>query len=172
MSGLYDLMNLWDLHAQVLRHRRPICLVLGVPLMPEGWSARVENHRDSLGRFVSKRLHQHVGESKDCSRWEPLGVRQSAGRMVSSVDIGAPVYQIDLFRLFGHVCLSLKRCEGPVAGKAGYRAPSALHRASIFKTLSAETASILPLGLHNNSFQSIQNRGKKRMFCECFPVAQ
>ena len=56
----YGLQERFDLRAQVIRHRRPVRLVLREQVVAEGPAGCVEHHRERRARVVAQQLLQHV----------------------------------------------------------------------------------------------------------------
>ena len=72
----HKLLDRLDLAAQLGRHRRPVGLVLGIKLMAERLSRRVEDAGDRIGLHKPGNVPQHRVESLDRPRWLPAAGRE------------------------------------------------------------------------------------------------
>ena len=84
-----------DLLAQVRRHRRPVRLVVGGELVPEGRPPDVERGRYQGRLLVGDELPQHVDEPEDRVRRPAVRCGESAYRVICTVHLGAAVDQED-----------------------------------------------------------------------------
>ena len=91
--GRYDVEDGLDLHAQVVRHARPVGLVFGEQGVAEGRAASVEYHGHRAALEVVGELAQHADDAADGAGWEPVESAQVRQGVKSSEEVGRTVYE-------------------------------------------------------------------------------
>ena len=80
-----------DLRGEVLRHRRPMCLVLGEEVVAKGLALGVEHHRPVGTGVFTCQPPQHVDDAMQCAG-RLAGTRtQVRQRVVGAVEVGRAV---------------------------------------------------------------------------------
>ena len=64
VQRLDESVNVGNLHLEIVRHRRPVGLVVGILLVPESRAALVERHAKVRRFFLLHQLLQHVLETE------------------------------------------------------------------------------------------------------------
>jgi hypothetical protein len=104
VKDLKQLVDALELHAQVVGHRRPVGLVLGVLLMAES-AAQVKGHSQVVGMLVAQHVEQHGSKAKHgVGQFAVRGRHGGWQREIGAVHQRVPVYQYQLGRL-GHLVL-------------------------------------------------------------------
>jgi len=99
--GVEDLTNVADLGREVVGHRHPVGLVLGVGLVPLGPLGPVPGDGHEVGGVLAEELPQHGREAVDrVGRFSSRG-REALDRVVGPVDVRHRVDQVELSRV-GH----------------------------------------------------------------------
>ena len=106
--GAHDAVNRLYLLTQLVRHGRAVGLVLGIPLIAEGFALGVEHHGDGAGGVILAQPAQHVNDALDRPGCRAAGGAQRWQRVVGPVQIRGTVYQ-DQGRGFRHGHCSPKR---------------------------------------------------------------
>ncbi len=98
VEGAHRLPAQRDLRGQVLRHLRPVGLVLGVDVVAEAVAARIEDHRDRLAvADVAQQLQKHVGEAVDGEGRRAVGACHRRRQLVVGPEnVAGPVDQIEV----------------------------------------------------------------------------
>ena len=91
-----------DLDAQILLHGGAVGLVPVVLVVPDGPLGPVEGHGEILGRMLAEHLLEHRHEPVDRVGRLAFPGRQSPDRVVSAVDVGHGIHQIERRARFGH----------------------------------------------------------------------
>ena len=100
--GLARSADLGDLGGQVLVHGGPVRLVAVVLLVADGLLRPVEGDRQVLARMLAEHLLQHRHEAVD-GVGRPAGLgREAPDRVVSAVDVGHRVHEVDGRARRGH----------------------------------------------------------------------
>ena len=81
-----------DLGPQIVRHRRPVGLVVGVEIVAERAARRVDHEGRVIGRLLERRT-QHVDHAEERARRLAVGVGQRRQRMEGAVEVGGTVDQ-------------------------------------------------------------------------------
>ncbi len=93
-----DLVQGLDLHAQVIGHRRPIGLVLGVNIVAKSFPLGIEHHRNVIRLLVPDQFTQHIQDAID-GTGRMLIMRQWRQPMIGPEQVGATVYQHQFFSI-------------------------------------------------------------------------
>ena len=89
--GLDDVEDRLDLHAQIVRHARPVRLVFREHFVAERRAAGVEDHGDRAALEVGGQFAQHADDPADCARGKAVQGAQVRQRMERPEKIGRAV---------------------------------------------------------------------------------
>ena len=84
-------MDRLDLRGEVLRHRGPVRLVLGVEVVAEGLALGVEHHRPVRAGVLTSQTPQHVDDAMQRSGRLASASAQVGQRVVGAVEVGGAV---------------------------------------------------------------------------------
>ena len=104
--------DLGDLDAQVLLHGGAVGLVRVVLVVADGPLGPVEGHGEILGRMLAEHLLEHRHEPVDRGGGLALPGRKAADRVVSAVDVGHGIHQVERRARFRHGNRILWRAVG------------------------------------------------------------
>ena len=83
----------FDLHAQLVRHRRAVRLVFGIEVIAESLALGVEHAGDIIGRRFFPQLFEHVDKAVQRIGRCAIGRGQRLDRMKSAVKVGRAINQ-------------------------------------------------------------------------------
>ncbi|MCY1284699.1 hypothetical protein D9M70_336140 [compost metagenome] len=92
-EGAHAGVQRFDLHAQVVRHRRPVGLVFGEQLVAEGPTLGVEDHREGAVRVLLAQAFQHVQHALHRAGGQALGGGQRRQGVEGAIEVGGTVHQ-------------------------------------------------------------------------------
>ncbi|BCO10012.1 hypothetical protein GF1_23880 [Desulfolithobacter dissulfuricans] len=98
--GLDDFPHIGNLRLQIIGHGRTVGLVLGIDAVPEHRASRIKSHRQALGLLFPDDTAKNGGKAIDGVGGQTAGVGQGADGVISPVNIGRAIDQIDLPEVF------------------------------------------------------------------------
>ncbi len=109
VEGAHRLANEGELGNEVVRRRRPVCLVLRIDLVAEGDFRLVEDdgqmRRPVVLRHVAQQLPEHVAETEHRVDLQAIRLAvQGRQRVIGAEDVGGAIDQEDVVALAGRFC--------------------------------------------------------------------
>ena len=95
VEGLHHAMDVRNLSAHAFRHRRPLCFVCLELRMAQCRTLFVKRHHETIRLPLTKNLQQRRRKTEDGVGLEAFGIIQSRQGEERTIDIGAPVDQVE-----------------------------------------------------------------------------
>ena len=95
VEGLHHAMDVGNLSTHAVRHRRPLRLIGGELRVTQRRTLFVERHDEAIRLLLAHNLQQHRREAEDGVGLEALGIIHRREGEESTIDIGAPIDQIE-----------------------------------------------------------------------------
>ena len=99
VEGVHHAMDVGNLGTHAFRHRRPLRLVGRELRMTQRWALFIKCHHDAVRLPFTNDLEQGRRKAKDGVGLETLGIIESRQGKERTIDIGAPIDEIERLTL-------------------------------------------------------------------------